>query len=252
MNASRDTLLGGALVLWQPARGAGYRFNLDPVLLAGFVQPAGHVLDLGTGCGVLGLLLLKMGKARRVTAVEVQPQLAELAMRNAEENGLSDRFEVICGDCRTVRLPTVDGVACNPPYFPRGQGRPAPQAGREIARREWFGTLAELLGCTFPLLRADGSWSAIVPAQRADELMLLLHRAGATTVRRRWVLPRAGAAAGHVLLAGGGPSIMRQRVLDESPLVVHEGSGRDFSPEVQELLRAPTCVRDAVPQGVGS
>src|SRR5688572_25658633 len=99
--ASKDALWGGKLTLWQPARGRGYRFNLDPVLLYGFAPPAAHTVDLGAGCGVLGLLLAAGGKAQRVTAIEIQPELAILAAKNADENGLRGRYEVLTGDLRT-------------------------------------------------------------------------------------------------------------------------------------------------------
>src|SRR5262249_23627204 len=64
---TQDAIFSGRLRLCQPARGAGYRFNLDPVLLAGFAAGGEHVVDLGAGCGVLGLALLVLGKAERLT-----------------------------------------------------------------------------------------------------------------------------------------------------------------------------------------
>jgi tRNA1Val (adenine37-N6)-methyltransferase len=232
---TRDALLGGALVLWQPARGRGYRFNLDPVLLAGFLRPAAHVLDLGAGCGVIGLLLLVMGKAARVTAVEVQPQLAELVRRNALANGVSDRVEVVEADLRHADLPRADAVVFNPPYFRLGEGRVPPDPGRRDGRWETTGTLADFAGCAAAHLGAGGRLGAIVRATRAAELEATLAGLGLAPVRRRPVQPRRGAAAQHLLVeAVPGPAA---GAVEETPLVVHAGAGRIYSAEVRAWLR---------------
>ncbi len=228
---TRDTLFAGELVLWQPDRGEGYRFNLDPVLLAGFAPEAGHVLDLGAGCGVIGLALLFLGKAERVTAVEIQPELARLAKKNARENQMVARFTVLRGDLRELDLPAADAAVLNPPYFAAGTGRPPPEVGRNVARHERHGTLADFAGCA--LARAP-ALSAIVPMARADELRGLVRALDAGPVREREVVPRAGAAAGHLLLEArrGGGEVER-----EPPLFVHAREGRHYSPEVRALLR---------------
>lgn len=234
--ATRDALLGGELILWQPPRGGGYRFNIDPVLLSGFAPPAEHVLDLGAGCGVLGLLLLKTGQARRVTAVEIQPELAALAMRNGTENGLSDRFDVITGDLRRVELPSVDAAVFNPPYFAAGSGRAPPDPGRGAARHELHGTLADFVRRAVDSVRAEGPISVVVRQERNDELAASFAAHGAAVVRRRYVVPRPEAAPKHVLVearrGGRGP----EPVL-ESPLIVHAGVGRTYSDELRRLLR---------------
>ncbi len=238
MNPTRDSLLGGRVTLWQPPRGAGYRFNLDPVLLASFVRPSGgHVLDVGAGCGVIGLLLLALGKAERVTAVEVQPQLAELLRKNVADNGVAERFTVLEGDVRTLALPTVDAVVCNPPYFRAGDGRGSADEGREAGRRERNGRLHELVAAGLSALGRGGTFGAIITSQRGDELAGLLTEAGATALRRRRIVPRAGKPVGHVLLEATLASpraTTPPRLVDEPALVVHDGD--DFGAEVRRML----------------
>ena len=116
-SVTRDTFWHGRLAVWQPARGHGYRFNLDPVVLARFCPVSDAAVELGAGCGILSLLLLASGKVRRIQAVEVQPLLADLARRNALENGLKERLSVLQADLREIHGPRVDLVAFNPPYF---------------------------------------------------------------------------------------------------------------------------------------
>ena len=235
---TRDSLLGGALTLWQPARGCGYRFNLDPVLLAGFVAPARHVLDLGAGCGVIGLLLLRLGKAERVTAVEIQPELAALATQNAADNGFCHRFHVLEGDLRTVDLPHADAVVFNPPYFRRGDGRVSPEAGRAAGRFESHGTLADFVRSAIRSVSSRGRVSAVVPVGRRREVETECVANGASLRRQRDVCSRVGSRARHLLWeAVRAPGVRTEPPLSESPLVVHGAVGREFSPEVRLLLR---------------
>ena len=93
-----DPILRGRLTLLQPR--VGYRFSIDPLLLADFVgaPPLGRLVDLGAGVGVVGLTLAKNDPAAQVTLVELQPRLAALCLRNTAYNGLSDRCSVIQGD----------------------------------------------------------------------------------------------------------------------------------------------------------
>src|SRR5262245_58488176 len=127
-----DALFGGALSLRQPARRAGYRVNVDAILLGAFAagvleggsrrrSRARHAVDLGSGVGAIGLTLLHLDAAAHVTMVEIDPSLARLAEANAERNGWSARVEVVCGDAAGVSASLTakaDLVVCNPPYVP--------------------------------------------------------------------------------------------------------------------------------------
>ena len=228
-----DAFWGGRLRVWQPVRGAGYRFNLDPVLLAGFTPPATHIIDLGAGCGIVGLLLLAMGKAQRVTAIERQPQLAELCQRNADDNAFGHRLHVVCADLRACTLPIADAVVFNPPYFPALSGHAAPNPGRDQARHERFGTLADFVHRAVQPIQPHGFLTAIVPTQRASELTQLARQAGAAWEYHRQVVPRRGEPANHLLLQAGWGASASASVPDAAPLIVHAGQDRTFSPEVQ-------------------
>jgi tRNA1Val (adenine37-N6)-methyltransferase len=151
---TRDALFAGAVAITQPARRGGYRVNVDALLLAAFAagrigarrssaRAARHAVDLGAGVGAVGLSLLHFGGAQRITMVEVDPVLADLARTNARDNGWADRIEVVTGDVAVAAVAiakpgaSADLVVCNPPYVTPGRGRvPA-----ERVRRAKYGEL---------------------------------------------------------------------------------------------------------------
>ncbi len=132
---TRNAFLGGRVQLWQPRR--GYRAGVDPVFLAASVPArAGQtVLDLGCGAGAAALCLGARVGGLRLTGVELQPAYAELARRNAEENG--QQMEVVCADLTDLpgelRHRSFDHVIANPPYFRAGAHTGARDAGRRVA-----------------------------------------------------------------------------------------------------------------------
>lgn len=243
-----DYLWRGRLSFWQPAKGHGYRFNLDPVLLAGFAATFsyGHVMDFGAGCGIVGILLLALGKAERITAVEVQPTLAALIERNAHANGFGGRVEVLTGDLRRLRLPQVDGVVFNPPYYPAAQFRPCAHPGRDQGRREQNGTLADFVRCALMALghhSPHASVSAIVPAVRYQEVCRHIEAAGGRVTAAQQVQPRAYGPAAHMLVAGArrAPELSHG---DEparlwAPLVLHQGKARHYTPQINAWVDGP-------------
>ena len=235
ISLSRDTLLGGQLVLWQPARGEGYRFNLDPIFLAGFLGRWDTVIDLGAGCGVLGLYLLKTGRAKNVVAVERIPEMADIIRKNVIENGLEGRVEVVCSDLRNLEIEERGAVVFNPPYFRANQGRPAKNALRDAARFERHGGLGDFVRAAARVASQDHEVAAIVPEARDNELVACFEREGLSITRRRAVLTRAGDEPVLTMMAAASRSAGEVSVMD--PLVIHaEPQGRAFSAEVNALV----------------
>lgn len=232
---TRDGLLRGALTLWQPARGSGYRFNLDPVLLADFVQPVEKAVDFGAGCGVLGLLLLKWKKAKHITFVERQPALAALCRRNIEENGFADRATVVEADLREVSLGGLGAAFFNPPYFKANCGRPSLSLGRDEGRFERHGGLLEFLQAAMLATGSDRKVGVVLRAERHPELLELAADNGLGPSRCRMVHSRQGQPARHCLLELG--SSLDEEVDMVPPLFVHsEKGGREYSTEIRGIL----------------
>ena len=127
-----------------------FRLSTDSMVLADFCRlPRGAaVCDLGSGCGALGLLLLRDHPDMRVTGLEILPDAAAQARKNIDANHLSEHFSVITGDLREHRalLPAsaFDAVVSNPPYFPAASGATSPDGARAIARSEICCTLDDL------------------------------------------------------------------------------------------------------------
>ena len=107
---------------------AQFRMSTDSMVLADFcrIRPGSRVLDLGCGCGTLGLLLLGADETLRVCGIEIQEAAARQAQENAEENGFSDHLHILCGDLRQTHAQIAPGsfdcVLSNPPYYPPGSG----------------------------------------------------------------------------------------------------------------------------------
>jgi tRNA1Val (adenine37-N6)-methyltransferase len=177
-----DTLFNGKLSIRQPKD--GYRFSLDAVLLAGlaYARPQDRIIELGTGCGVVPLIMAFRDSGIRVTGVEIQPELAALADVNARLNGFSDRVRIVEGDfrdaARVFQPESWDMVLSNPPYRGEASGRVNPHPQRAMARHELAGSVEDVFATGKFLLRQGGRLSVIYPARRLDHLMVVAHRHG--------------------------------------------------------------------------
>lgn len=239
MDETLDSLSIGNLQILQAEN--GYRYSLDPVVLARFIK-LGHarrVVDLGTGCGILPLLLAKLGDAEELVGVEVQHDLADRAKRNVVFNGLQSRIRILHEDVRAIRnvFPAgcADLVVSNPPYRRPDSGRIAPNDERAMARHELSGGLTDFIAAASWLLKNGGLFAVIYLAERLPELMSAMMMAGLEPKRLRMVHPCQGQSAKMVLLEGrkGG----RPGLQVEAPLYVYADSGgrRNYSAEVLQM-----------------
>ena len=243
---SRDRFLGGRLMLHQPRQ--GYRAGVDPVLLAASVDatPGQSVLDLGCGAGAAVLCLGTRVPGLALTGLELQLAYAELARRNAADNGIA--LEVIDGDIAAVpaalKARQFDHVIMNPPYFDRATGSRAGHAARETA-----------LGGETPLevwvaeaarrLKPRGYLHVI---QRVERLPDLIAHAGARlgSLQVLPLIPRAGRDSQLVLLRArkGGRAAFRLH----AGLLMHQGAAHDgdrdnFTDAARAILRDGAVLR---------
>jgi tRNA1Val (adenine37-N6)-methyltransferase len=232
-----DSILGGALRLYQPRR--GYRFSVEAVLLARFAaaRPAARVLELGAGCGVVGLILAACARPREVVALEIQPALAALIERNAALNGLG-MVRAVCADLRGRRaLGAAPGgfdlVLANPPFRARASGRESPQASRRLARGEAAARLEDFTAAAARYARHGGRAAFVFAAARSAELISALRACSLEPKRIRFVHPNAAASASSVLVEarkGGGVEVEI-----EPPLVMYHAPAV-YSDEARALL----------------
>lgn len=237
MEITRDTLFEGRLVVYQ--RKNGYRFAVDSVLLAGLtrVRDGDTVVDLGCGCGVVGLILLYRYPGLRIIGIEIQDSLCELANLNASENGYSGRMVVYKGDFREidkfVDRESVDVVVSNPPYRRVMSGRLNPDGEKAVARHELFATIDDVFSSAAKILRPKGKVAVIYPAFRLDDLIVAAWKHG---FRAKWLTMIYSDLESPAMLVhaecvkGAG-----QEVRVAPPFCIYEKSSRTYTPQMQRL-----------------
>lgn len=231
--------LEGRLRLEQPAR--GYRFSLDAPILADFLQfgPDDVLLEIGTGVGVISLILFMRRPFRRIYAVEVQPRLAGLADRNVRANGASDSIRIIRADVRQPELPgvpdRVDAVFSNPPYRRVGEGRLNPDPEKAAARHEVLLDLPALMQFAASRLGDGGRLFLTHLPGRETEANREAARWGFHLLRRREVYsfprdPHPFLVLLHWIRKPAAPETL-------PPLRVYKGE-KEYSPEFQRMISA--------------
>lgn len=173
-----DSFMEGRLKLIQSRD--GYRFSIDAVLLSEFatIRPGDVVVDLGTGCGVILLILLLTKPAGHAFGLEIQEELAGQARRNAVLNGFEDKMGIILGDVKNPPMAKefADVVICNPPYRKAESGRINPDQRRAIARHEILASIDDILRAAKNLLRKKGRLALIYPCVRLVDILVRMRR----------------------------------------------------------------------------
>jgi len=218
-----DTFFNGKLQITQKKK--GYRFSMDAVLLSQFIKIRKNerVMDLGTGCGILPLLLSHTTKAHSFVGVEIQKGLAECAEKNVVLNHLEDRISILMQDFRelkeTFRPGSFDVVLSNPPYRKYRTGRINPSIEKAIARHEIKGTLEDLISIASYLLPHKGRCYMIFPALRTVDLLMALRDGQLEPKRLQFVHPRIGEEAKFILTESIKTSGVELKLME--PLILH-------------------------------
>lgn len=232
-----DTLFQGKLKIVQRKR--GYRFSIDAVLLAHFVKlrDGEEVVDLGTGNGVIPLVLACLYSTVRVVGLELQEEMVERALRNVDLNRLGERVRIVQGDiCSVEKLfspESFDAVVCNPPYRGAATGRMNPDPEKRIARHEIKSRLADFLRAGSYLLRGGGRMALVYPATRMVDLLQTMRQEEIEPKRLRLVQSFEKSTATLVLVEGVKGAGSELKVL--SPLVVYTRD-KKYTREVRAIL----------------
>lgn len=217
-----------------------FSFSLDAVLLAHFVhvRPRDRVIDLGTGSGIIPLLLTRRLRhgPREIVALELQEQIAERARRTVQGNGLEDRIRVLQGDLRHAvqrfGAGRFDVVTCNPPYRPVGSGDASLREAIRIARHEVACTLYDVVSQSAQLVKSGGKVALVHRPDRLADLMYEMRQHRLEPKRMRLVYPRKNTPPNILLLEAIKDGGKELRI--DPPLIVHEEDGR-YSEEVYRL-----------------
>lgn len=232
------SLLADSLWIKQPEK--GYRYSIDAVILAWHANASGskRVVDLGTGCGIIALILARRFPHVYIAGVEIQKSLVYQAQRNVLKNQMAKQVKIICEDLRNFSAKnigeTADMVVTNPPFGKAGCTRLGPDKSKCGATHEIFATLSDVVECSARLLNESGTLMMIYPAQRLVELFCTLRKAGLEPKRLRTVHPHVFADANRVIVKAVKHG--RQQLVIESPLYVHQADGA-YTPEVEAMFK---------------
>jgi tRNA1Val (adenine37-N6)-methyltransferase len=232
-----DSLFNGNIRIKQ--YGSGYRFSLDAVLLAQHARPSPDhtVLDLGTGCGIIPLILAYRYPKIKVYGVEVQTALADIATLNIAENHMDDRITIYCKDLKRLKqdmtFGPVDLVVTNPPYRKVKSGRLNPDQQCAVAKHELKATLFDVVETARRMLRPSGRLVIIYAAERMVDIILEMRSAGIEPKYIRMIHSSRKVDAKRILVEGkkGG----RHGITIGPPLMIYRKDSV-YSDEVQAMF----------------
>jgi len=211
-------------------------FGMDAVLLSGFasVKEGETCLDLGTGTGIIPLLLSAKTKGKHFTGLEIQEESAEMADRSVRLNGLEKKINIVCGDIRKANelfeKSSFDVITGNPPYMTDLHGLKNPAEAKAIARHEVLCSLNEFVAAAAALVRPGGRFYMVHRPFRLPEIFEALRKVNLEPKRMRLVHPYVDREPSMVLIEsirGGKP-----RMSVEAPLILYEKEGV-YSEEVR-------------------
>ena len=202
---------------------------MDAVLLSGFAKAkrGDQVLDIGTGTGIIPILMAAKTKAAHLTGLEIQHESADMAMRSVQFNHLEERITIVQGDVReagTYFAPaSFDVVTSNPPYMIAQHGQTNPDSAKMIARHEICCTLEDVVSQTAKLLKNSGRFYMVHRPFRLAEIFNMLIRYKLEPKRMQMVYPYIDKEPNMVLIEAmkGGKS----RITCEPPMIVYEKPG---------------------------
>ncbi len=219
-------------------KGNSFRYGVDAVLLAEFVQikQENSVIDLGTGTGIIPILIYAKGKARDITAVEIQTDMAEMAGRSFRVNGLEKNIKVLNMDLRDspelLGRAKYDCVVTNPPYMKKECGINNPSKTKAVSRFEILCSLEEVLRVAKDLLKPGGKLFMVHRTDRLADIIYEMRNNSIEPKRIRFVHPAPGKKPNLLLIEGARGGNKELKFMD--PLYIHDEKG-EYSEEIQRI-----------------
>ncbi len=213
-------------IIQDPGR---FCFGMDAVLLSGFAKAkqGDRVLDLGTGTGIIPILMEAKTSAKNLVGLEIQPDSADMARRSVRLNGLEKKIEIITGDIKEAEslfgAASFDVVTSNPPYMTEHHGITNPEAPKAIARHELLCSLEDVISQSSRLLKPGGNFFMVHRPFRLVDIFVLLREYKLEPKRMKLVYPFADKEPNMVLIEANRGGRARMRV--EKPLIVYKEPG---------------------------
>ena len=221
----------------------GYRYSIEPFLLADFAQllPDQKVLDIGTGCGIIPLLMVFREPTLKVTGIEIQGTAAESAKKNVSTNKM--KIKIVNDDfldwAQRVEIEPFDLIVSNPPYRKLNSGRTNPDLGKAIARHELKLNLPCMLDKAQSILKQSGHITLAYPPIRLQEALGELESRKLFPNRIRFIHGNQNAKAKIFLI-----DAIKEKKSDlivNFPLYVYNKDG-SYSKEMQKIYDSFNCI----------
>jgi len=232
-----DSLFHGQLKIIQKKK--GYRFSIDAGILAHHVhlRATDIAVDLGTGCGIIPLILSLQTPSAHIYGIEIQKDLAELALRNVQLNHMEDRITIVHGDMKDFKSyltpGTVDVVFSNPPYRKVRSGRINPEPERAVARHEIKACLSDVVSVAQGLLKPSGRFVVIYPAERVVDLLGCMRASKLEPKRLRLIYSKSCTEA--ILAISEGIKYGNPGLRVDPPLIIYKADG-GYTDEVKQMI----------------
>lgn len=230
-----DLQLKGLKIIQNPK---WFCFGIDAVLLSDFarVKKKDKIVDLGTGTGIIPLLMYGRYEPAKITGVEIQNDVAQMAKRSIKLNELEDRIEIFIGDIKNcyehIGLNCIDVVVSNPPYKKGDTGLISPDENKSISRSEILIKLDELILTASKLLKTGGKFYMIHRPERLKDIIVGLDKHNFTTKKIRFVHPKVNKSPNMMLIeavkAGG------EFLKIEEPLYIYNEDG-SYTDEINRI-----------------
>lgn len=222
-----DLVRGGLKIIQSPL---AFCFSMDAVLLANFatVKKGDRIVDLGTGTGVLPLLLSTRNKVNSIIGVEIQKDSVDRAKRSVSGNNLGELIDIVEGDIRSadsfLGVGKFDLVISNPPYMPVGRGERNEEKSIAIAKHEITCNLKDLIKTASRVVKFGGRFALVHRPERLAEIFAELHQHRLKPRKLQMVHPRVDKAPSMVLIeaqSGGNPEL-----IIKEPFIVYNEFGK--------------------------
>lgn len=219
----------------------GFCFGIDSVILADFakqIKKDAIIVDLGTGTGILGILLCGKTKLRKVIGVEIQTEVANMAKRSVELNKLENKFEIINDDIKNIieknliQKNTVDIIVTNPPYKEIGKGIINENEKKLISRHEVKANLTDFINISAKLLKDKGSIYMVHKPERLVDIIYLMRENNIEAKELKFVYPSRGKQCNLVLIKGvkGASKFLKIH----EPLYIYKDDG-EYTEEIKSI-----------------
>ncbi|MCP3873200.1 MAG: methyltransferase [Desulfobacteraceae bacterium] len=235
---SADNFFAHGLDISQPKK--GYRFSMDPFILAAHVQIQGaeNIIDVGCGCGIIPLILSIRYPDLNILGVEIQKELSIFARQNVTTNQLENKIQIINDDIKNIKPCDINGkvdiIVSNPPYKKKESGRVNPNSQKAVARHEIRLDIDSLFHCSNKLLNKHGKVYIIFPAERLSDLILAMYNYKFTLGTLKFIHIKKGSPARLMIVcAKKGPT---KNCIVESPLYIYSSENK-FTDEYACLMK---------------